>query len=372
MAIGDILSPFDDPSLARQLLRTIELLAEHIGRDVRIMEVCGTHTMAIARSGLRSVLPSSVHLLSGPGCPVCVTPQHDVDVIIALARLDGVVLATFGDMMRVPGSTTSLQKLRAEGARVEVVYSPLDALELAAADPHAQVVFAGIGFETTAPTTAVTLKRAREKGFSNFSLFCAHKTVPPVLEQLAADERVRVDALLLPGHVSTIIGSEPYAFLPERHGLPGVIAGFEATDILQGIAMILRQIDEDDPSIEIAYARGVQPQGNPTARAAIGDVFETCDANWRGFGSIADSGLSIRSSFGDLDAMRRFSPDVEPTAEPEDCRCADVLRGIIAPEACPLFGRVCTPEHPVGPCMVSSEGSCAACHRYEALRKGGR
>lgn len=370
MATTDFLQSFDDPAIARQLLRTIGLLAERIGRDVRIMEVCGTHTMEIARCGLRSVLPPSVHLVSGPGCPVCVTSQHDIDEIIALARVGGVTLATFGDMMRVPGTAGSLQDLKAEGAHVEVVYSPLDALELARKNPQQQVVFAGIGFETTAPATAIALQRAREAGLSNFSLYCAHKTVPPVLEVLAEDEDLRIDALMLPGHVSTIIGSQPYGFLPEDHGLPGVITGFAPVDLLQGIAMILRQIDERAPRIEIAYARGVQPEGNPTARAAIDSVFEPADADWRGFGCIPDSGLAIRTPFGDLDAMRRFDLHVEAAGEPVGCRCADVLRGIIAPDGCALFGNTCSPEHPVGPCMVSSEGSCAAFHRYAPLRRG--
>lgn len=371
MARPDFLSSFDDSTIARKLLETIETLAGRIGRDVRIMEVCGTHTMAIARSGLRSVLPDSIHLSSGPGCPVCVTPQHDIDAIIALARMGSVTLATFGDMIRVPGSSTSLQQLRAQGASIEVVYSPLDALALARENPERQIVFAGIGFETTAPATAIAIKRARIARISNFSVYCAHKAVPPVLEALADDDRIVIDALMLPGHVSTIIGAGPYEFLPARHGIPGVITGFETVDLLQGIAMILRQIAEGEPRIEIAYARGVQPEGNPAARDAIDEVFERVDADWRGFGRIPDSGYEVREEHRDLDAMRRFTPEVEPSVEPAGCRCAEVLRGSISPAECPLMGSACTPEHPVGPCMVSSEGSCAAYHRYAIPRKGG-
>ena len=350
-------------------LEAVRRLAEAIRGaqvpDVNLMEVCGTHTMAIAKGGIRSLLPPNVHLLSGPGCPVCVTSNEDIDTIIALARLDGVALATFGDMVRVPGSSTSLQRLRAEGARVEVVYSPLDALDLARREPELQVVFAGVGFETTAPVVAATVKAAREQGVGNFSVYCAHKNVPHVLEALVRDPSLRIDAFILPGHVSTIIGSAPYRFLAERHGIPGAITGFETADVLRGIACLLRQIAEGRVAIENAYPRGVPEEGNPRALAVLGEVFEECDAVWRGLGAIPRSGYRFRAEYAEFDALERFAPDVEPTIEPAGCRCADVLRGALSPSACPLFGRVCTPESPVGPCMVSSEGSCAAHYRYQ-------
>ena len=359
---------FRDPALARALVARIAGICEGIDREVNLMEVCGTHTMAIAKSGIRSVLPPNVHLISGPGCPVCVTPNAQIDAIIALAKMPGVKLATFGDMVRVPGSSTSLQRLRALGADMEVVYSPLDALEAARANPGTEVVFAGVGFETTIPSVAATVKRARKAGVRNFSVYCAHKNVPHVLEALVNDPEVTIDAFILPGHVSTIIGSAPYGFLARDHGIPGVVTGFEALDILQGIAMLLGQLREGRAEIEIAYTRGVRPEGNLTAMALVDEVFEECDAPWRGLGTIPLSGYRFRGEYAAFDAATRFADElavtVEPTVEPAGCRCADVLRGVIAPSGCALFGRACTPDNPVGPCMVSSEGSCAAYHRY--------
>ena len=354
----------ENPELARRLVDAIQAL------DVpraNLMEVCGTHTMAIAKSGIRSLLPVGIRLLSGPGCPVCVTSNRDIDTVIALARMRGVTVATFGDMVRVPGSSTSLAELRGQGADVEMVYSPLDALELAAARPEAQVVFVGVGFETTAPAVAATIKAARVRGIGNFSVLCAHKNVPSVLEALVNDPQVAVDAFILPGHVSTIIGCEPYRFLAERHGIPGVVTGFGTLDVLQGIAMLLRQLAEGHAEIENAYVRGVSWEGNPAAVACMDEVFEECDAEWRGLGVIPHSGYRIREEFIAFDALRRFNPEVEKTVEPAGCRCADVLRGVLAPAECPLFGRACTPETPVGPCMVSTEGSCAAHHRYRIV-----
>lgn len=345
-------------------------LADVVGRldigNVNLMEVCGTHTMAIAKGGIRSILPEGVRLVSGPGCPVCVTSNRDIDTAIALARLSGVTIATFGDMVRVPGSSTSLQALRGEGADVEVVYSPLDALEMAAARPGQQVVFIGVGFETTAPAVAATIKAARARGIGNFSVFCAHKTVPHVLEALVNDPEVSIDAFILPGHVSTIIGMRPYDFLASRHRIPGVITGFETADVLKGIAMLLRQLAEGRAEIENAYGRGVAQEGNPVAVACMDEVFEECDAVWRGLGAIPSSGYRIRAEFAEFDAMARFGGaiEVEETVEPPGCRCPDVLRGIIRPDECPLFGTACSPQRPVGPCMVSTEGSCAAHYRY--------
>lgn len=354
-------SAFKDPKLARGLIETIHRLApEH----ATLMEVCGTHTVAIARNGIRDLMPEGLRLASGPGCPVCVTCNRDIDTVIALARIPNLTITTFGDMTRVPGSTSSLLAEQAAGRSVEIVYSPLDALAFAKAHPEREVVFVGVGFETTTPLVAMAIKRAKAMGLSNFTVFAAHKNMPGALELLVGDPTLELDALILPGHVSTIIGAEPYRFLAEKYGIPGVITGFEPVDVLQGIAMLVRQLHEGRAEIEIAYARGVMPEGNPVALAAIDEVFETCTATWRGLGDIPGSGYRIRDEFADFDAVRRFESDVEPTHDPKGCRCGDVLRARIAPNECPLFRAVCTPENPVGPCMVSSEGSCAAYYRY--------
>ena len=354
-------SAFKDPKLARGLIETIHRLApEH----ATLMEVCGTHTVAIARNGIRDLMPEGLRLASGPGCPVCVTCNRDIDTVIALAHIPNVTITTFGDMTRVPGSTSSLLAEQAAGRSVEIVYSPLDALAFAKAHLEREVVFVGVGFETTTPLVAMAIKRARAMGLSNFTVFAAHKNMPGALELLVGDPTLELDALILPGHVSTIIGAEPYRFLAEKYGIPGVITGFEPVDVLQGIAMLVRQLHEGRAEIEIAYARGVMPEGNPVALAAIDEVFETCTATWRGLGDIPGSGYRIRDEFANFDAVRRFEPDVEPTRDPKGCRCGDVLRARIAPNECPLFRTVCTPENPVGPCMVSSEGSCAAYYRY--------
>ncbi|MBQ3106217.1 MAG: hydrogenase formation protein HypD, partial [Eggerthellaceae bacterium] len=350
------------PKLARGLIESIGKLAP--SREVILMEVCGTHTVAIARNGIRNLMPETVRLASGPGCPVCVTANRDIDTVIALARIPNVTIATFGDMTRVPGSTSSLLKEQAAGRAIEIVYSPLDALALAQANPQREIVFVGVGFETTTPLVAMAIKRAAAMGLQNFGVFAAHKNMPGALEAIINDPRLKLDALILPGHVSTIIGMEPYRFLAEKYGIPGVITGFEPVDVLQGIAMIMRQLHEGRAEIEIAYARGVMPQGNPVAMAAIDEVFETCTSTWRGLGDIPGSGYRIREEFAQFDAVRRLQPEVEPTQDPRGCRCGDILRGIMAPSECPLFRKVCTPENPVGPCMVSSEGSCAAYYRY--------
>lgn len=356
------LAKFKDPKLARDLVRAINTFSPDGGAT--LMEVCGTHTVSIARAGIRDLMPEGTRLASGPGCPVCVTCNRDIDTVIALARVPGVTIATFGDMTRVPGSTSSLLAEQAAGRNIQIVYSPLDAISLAEQDPSRQVVFVGVGFETTTPLVARAVKRAANQGLENFSIFAAHKNMPGALEAIVADPQLKIDALILPGHVSTIIGSQPYEFLAKKYGIPGVITGFEPVDVLQGIAMIMRQLHEGRSDIEIAYARGVMPQGNPHAVAAIDEVFETCTATWRGLGDIPGSGYRLRDEYAQFDAVRRFQPDIEPTVEPRGCRCGDVLRGIMAPSDCPLFRKACTPENPIGPCMVSSEGSCAAYYRY--------
>lgn len=355
------LSGFRDPTIARGLIDAID--ATRTG-PVKIMEVCGTHTVSIAKHGLRAVMPERVTLLSGPGCPVCVTANRDIDLMVALARLPEVTLTTFGDMMKVPGSTSSLAREKAEGHDVRIVYSPLDALGIAQKEPDREIVFVAVGFETTVPAIAATIMRADALGVTNFSVVCAHKTVPLALEALVNDPGVEIDAFILPGHVSTVIGVEPYRFLAERYGVPGVITGFEPVDILQGVLMLLRQIEEGRAEIEIAYQRGVAPEGNPHARALLETVFEPVDAEWRGIGVIPGTGLGLRERFARFDARRRFVVEVPEPTEIKGCQCGDVLRGATLPYECKLFARACTPEHPVGPCMVSSEGSCAAYYRY--------
>ena len=370
----DILAKFRDPSLIQALVQEIRRLEQQLlairpelsaARPLRLMEVCGTHTVSIARAGLRSLLPETIQLISGPGCPVCVTANSDIDQIIACTRLPEVILATFGDMIRVPGSSTSLQQRKAEGAAVQVVYSPLDALKLASEYPNKQVIFVGVGFETTTPLVAATIQRAFAQGLANFSVLPAQKQVPPAIKALLGDPQVALDALILPGHVSTILGSEPYHFIASKYKVPAVITGFEPADILQSIAQLLGQLLENTPAIEIAYKRGVKPEGNPVARAAIAAVFKPTDARWRGLGEIPGSGYKISESYAAYDASQRFELSVEPTAEPKGCRCGDVLRGVLPANQCPLFGKPCTPQNPIGPCMVSSEGSCAAYHRYQ-------
>lgn len=356
------LKAFKDPDLAKGLIGSIQAWAPAGGAT--LMEVCGTHTVAIARNGIRALMPEGVRLASGPGCPVCVTSNHDIDKVIALSRVPGVIITTFGDMTRVPGSTSSLLAEQAAGRDVRIVYSPLDALRIAQENPGREVVFVGVGFETTTPLVAMAVKRAKAAGLENFSVYGAHKNMPGALEAIINDPQLKVDALILPGHVSTIIGVEPYRFLAKKYGIPGVITGFEPVDVLQGIAMIMRQLHEGRADIEIAYARGVMEEGNPVALAAIDEVFETCTATWRGLGEIPGSGYRVREEFAEFDAMRRFAPVVEETVEHKGCRCGDVLRGVMAPSECPLFRTVCTPENPVGPCMVSGEGSCAAYYRY--------
>lgn len=356
------LTGFRDPEIARGLIEAIH--ANDPGRPVKLMEVCGTHTVSIAKNGLRAVMPEWLTLLSGPGCPVCVTANHDIDTAIALGQLPDVTLTTFGDMMKVPGSYSSLSREKAEGRDVRIVYSPLDALALAQRDPSRQVVFVAVGFETTAPLIAAAVLRAREAGVKNFSVYCAHKTVPAALGALVNDPEVQVDAFILPGHVSTIIGMEPYRFLAEEYHVPGVIAGFEPIDMLQAIWMLVAQLKEGRTEIEIAYRRGVEPQGNKHARELVEQVFEPVDADWRGIGVIPGTGLGVRTEFADYDAMRRFDPVIPEPRDIKGCQCGDVLRGIVLPFECKLFARSCTPEHPVGPCMVSSEGSCAAYYRF--------
>lgn len=359
--MSDILDGFRDPEVARNLVDEIHRIATE---PCTLMEVCGTHTMAIAKNGLRELMPDTIKLLSGPGCPVCVTANSDIDHAIEIARQPNVVLTTFGDMMKVPGSYSSLSREKAEGRDVRIVYSPLDSLTIAEREPDKHVVFLGVGFETTAPTVALTIREAARRGLTNWSALSLHKTVPGALAALVNDPEVKVTGLILPGHVSTIIGTAPYEFLATEYGVPGVIAGFEPVDVLQGVWMLTKQLAEGRAEVEIAYGRGVDASGNPAAIAAIEHTFEPSDTEWRGLGIIPGTGLALRAEYADYDARFRVPVTVPEPREIKGCQCGDVLRGVVLPFDCKLFGKGCTPEHPVGPCMVSSEGSCAAYYRY--------
>lgn len=345
------LDEYKDTQLIRKLTKKIHELCP---KEITLMEVCGTHTMAIFRSGLRRLLPENIRLLSGPGCPVCCTSNHYMDKAIAYSRIDDVIITTFGDMLKVPGSTSSLQK---EEANIAVLYSALDALKIAQDNPSRKIIFLGVGFETTAPTLAAVIKIAKEKNIKNFFVFSGHKLIPPAIKALVDTKELHLDGFILPGHVSTIIGSKPYEFIP----IPSVITGFEPLDIVQGILMILEQTK---PKIEIQYNRSVKKEGNPKALTMMDEVFNTTDSQWRGIGNIPLSGLKIREEFSDFDSEVNIKVDVEETKEAKGCICGEVLRGIKTPLGCKLFRKTCTPENPIGACMVSSEGTCSAYYKY--------
>ncbi len=351
-----------DPKLCQALLQHLNTLLD---RPLRFMEVCGTHTVSIFRNGLRSLLPPTVTHLTGPGCPVCVTHDREVAAFLSLAERENVIIATFGDLMRVPGPDGhSLKHAQAEGARVEVVYSPLDALSLAAGNLNADVIFLGVGFETTAPAIAATVLTAARQGLDNFSVLSCHKLVPPALRALLDDPENVIDAFLLPGHVSTILGLEPYQFVSGEWKRPAVVAGFEPADILDALCRMAKQYRTGVFQVENAYPRAVNAAGNPRARDILARVFHVVDAHWRGLGSIPDSGLAINEEFARFDAAVRFDvrfPEVRPIPS---CCCGEVLKGKRSPDSCPLFGKACTPGSPIGPCMVSTEGSCAAWYKY--------
>ena len=333
-------------------------------RTIRLMEVCGTHTVAISRFGLRRLLAPEIELISGPGCPVCVTPAEYIAKAVYLAQ-EGFVVATFGDMMKVPVNNTSLFDARAAGADVRVVYNPLEAVEIARQNPDRQVVFLGVGFETTAPTFAGAIKVAAQSGIENFSVLCGAKTIPMPLRIIASSPDIAVDGFILPGHVSAIIGAEPYRFLAEEFGLPGVITGFEAEDIIDGIWRLVKMIAEERAEIEISYSRVVTWEGNRAAQNLLAEIFEPCDSAWRGIGILPQSGLKIREKYADFDAQVRFGvPDFPDAQDNPACQCDRVIMGRLKPTQCPLFGKSCTPENPQGPCMISSEGACAAYYKY--------
>jgi len=333
-------------------------------KHIRIMEVCGTHTVSIFRSGIRSVLPGSITLLSGPGCPVCVTSQKDIDSFVSLSRMKDVIITTFGDLMRVPGSGSSLQKENAEGGDIRMVYSTFDALKIAEKNPDKEVIFLGVGFETTTPTIAASILAAKKTGLTNFSVFSAHKTVPPALFALMKTENVKIDGFLLPGHVTVVIGMDAYQPFAEKFQIPCVVGGFEPADILQAIYKITKQIERSSPDLENAYPRAVTKTGNEKAKVIMKKVFAVSDADWRGIGAIPKSGLDIREEFEFFNAKKRFPLTIPDTKEPKGCACGEILTGIKIPTECALFKTVCTPIDPVGPCMVSTEGTCAAYYKY--------
>jgi hydrogenase expression/formation protein HypD len=367
---------FRDPAVAAQFVRMIAEQGRALaaqGRRVHIMEVCGSHTMAIGRYGIRQLLPENVELISGPGCPVCVTDPGYIDAAIALAGR-GAILLTFGDMIRVPGSDSDLTTCRSEGGDVRVCYSPSTAVELAQSHPDRQVVFLAIGFETTIVPVVSIVDEALRAGVRNLSLLTAFKLVPPALHALLADKEIKIDAFLCPAHVSAIIGSQAYAPFAADYRVPCVVAGFEPLDILYGVHGILEQTLKNEARVENQYARVVRPEGNPKAQARIAKYLEPVDAVWRGIGVISSSGLGLRPAFAVYDAEKKFGLQVRPGRQHAGCRCGDVIKGKLRPEACGLFAKVCNPDHPVGPCMVSAEGTCAASFKYNLPdeRKGGR
>ena len=355
------INEYRDPELGKKLVARIR---ERSKKPARLMEFCGGHTVSIAKHGLRQLLPPTVEMLSGPGCPVCVTANADLDKAIALARLPEVIITTFGDMIKVPASHSSLQQVKADGGDVRIVYSTQDALEIARNNPSRCVVFIGVGFETTAPTVAASVLQAEQQGLENYYVLCQHKLCPPVIKALLDSGEVKLDGIICPGHVSAIIGSHPYEFVARDYGIGCVVSGFEPLDILLSVDMLVAQIESGQPMVEIAYRRGVKPEGNPVALKLMDRVFEVCDGNWRGIGVVTGSGLRLRKEYGRYDAERAFKIKPGKPVEPKGCICGDVLRAVKTPEDCKLFRKVCNPEHPVGPCMVSSEGSCAAHYQY--------
>jgi len=362
--------PFADPQAVAGLVDEIRTISRRLARQVTVMEVCGTHTHAVAAAGLRRMLPENVRLVSGPGCPVCVTPVGYLDRALALAALPDTTVCTFGDLMRVPSSTVSLEQARAAGASVEIVYSPRDALDKARFNPNRRIVFLAVGFETTVPTIAATVVEAEADDIPNFLILPGNKVMPPPMRALADDPDLAIDGFLLPGHVSVIVGADAFRFLTDDHHAPGVVVGFEPTDVLRGVITIMRQTETGDIKVENLYGRVVTAEGNRVALDIVDRLFEPAATVWRGFGPIEGSGLTLRESWRHRDA-ETITVEIPDPAEPVGCRCGDVLRGAIDPPECPLFDAGCDPSTPVGACMVSSEGTCAAWHRHERWSDGG-
>ena len=354
-----------EKELSARLLEEIKRLTAGREHPLRLMEVCGTHTVSIFRAGLRQLLPAEVELVSGPGCPVCVTPDGYMDAAIAYAGMEDVIVATFGDMLKVPGSVSSLAEAMAHGGDVRIVYSPLDALTMAKENPEKKIVFLAVGFETTAPTAAAAVLTAEREDVGNFYLLPAQKLVPPAIRALLADEDTRIDGFLLPGHVAVVTGSDNFTFLAEEYHLPGVVAGFSPTELLRGIYRLVCQVVAGEARIENEYRSVVRAEGNTAAQEMMARVYETCTAEWRGLGAIPDSGLRLRAGYRRFDFSEVRPLQLSPVPPKKNgCRCGEVLRGKILPKECKLFGKACVPEHAAGPCMVSAEGVCAAWHKY--------
>ena len=351
---------YRDKALCQSLLKRIERLTK---ADVHLMEICGTHTVSVFRYGLKELLPENVHLISGPGCPVCVTPVSAINHMLALTNMDDTIIATFGDMINVPGTSYSLKQKKAQGADIRVIYSPVQALELAVKFPDKKIILIGIGFETTIPLLANVVLDARKKSLSNFYLFSLAKIMPPIIKELLQTGENKIDGFLCPGHVSAIIGTKPYQFIPQHFHIPCVIAGFEPLDILLAIYSLIQQKVKQEPIVENQYRRAVREEGNPVALKTINEVFSPVVSEWRGIGKVPGSGLDLKPDFNCMNA-RNFVVEIEKSRENPECRCGEVLRGIISPLQCPLFKKLCTPEKPIGACMVSAEGACAAYYKY--------
>jgi hydrogenase expression/formation protein HypD len=360
------LDEFGDPQLARRLLDDI---AATVTRPWALMEVCGGQTHTIVRNGIDQLLPEGVEMIHGPGCPVCVTPLETIDRALAIAATPGVIFCSFGDMIRVPGSDGDLVRVKSAGGDVRVVYSPLDAVRIAQENPDKQVVFFGIGFETTAPANAMTVQVARRQGIPNFSLLVSHVLVPPAITAIMESPSCRVQGFLAAGHVCTVMGMAEYEPLVERYRVPIVVTGFEPLDVLEGIRRTVRQLEEGRAELENAYPRAVAPAGNPVAQAVVGDVFTVCDRAWRGIGVIAQSGWRLSEDYAEFDAERRFDVAGIVTTESQLCRAGEVLQGLIKPFQCEAFGTTCTPRSPLGAPMVSSEGACAAYYQFRRLEQ---
>jgi hydrogenase expression/formation protein HypD len=347
----------------------IKKLANHLKNrelenEIRIMEICGTHTAQFFKTGVRDILPEKLTLIDGPGCPVCVTPNRYLDTAIAAAKKYNTIIATFGDMIKVPSSGSSLAQEMSEGMDVRIIYSPVDALDIAEKNPDREVVLISVGFETTAPSEALTLLEAEQKGIKNFSLICGNKLTPPAVDALLNADEVKIDGFIVPGHVSSIIGKVPWNFIADKYGKPGVITGFDTEDLITGVISLIDMIEKHDITLKNGYTAAVKDGGNTRAMEIIDSVFDICDTEWRGLGIVPGSGLAIKDKYSIFDAEKKFPVTIEPPREHPGCRCGDLLRGLIIPPECPLFDKGCSPERAIGPCMVSSEGPCSAYHKY--------
>lgn len=353
---------FRDGDLAKGLVASINACSK---KKLRLMEVCGTHTMSIFRYGIRSLLPPNITLLSGPGCPVCVTAQQDIDAFVSFARLDDVIVTTFGDLIKVPGSGSSLGQEKAMGADVRIVYSIFDAVAIAKENPDKKVIFCAVGFETTIPTIAAGILMAGSQNLDNFMIHAATKLTPPALAALMETDQVNIDGFILPGHVSVITGTNAYRSIFEKYDIPSAVTGFEPIDILSAVLHLIQQNESGKPVLENLYPRAVSDKGNEKAQQIMAQVFEKADTTWRGIGMIPDSGMILKPEFEPYNATLRLNLDLEAVPEPKGCRCGEILMGLVTPEQCGLYKKKCTPMTPVGPCMVSTEGTCAAFYKYQ-------